>query len=580
MRAKQTNGDLTVKAIAGTHVVILAMDMPQASCDGLLGFGIHRTDHTEDEAYWLEGMKVFPSVPVDFLPGTKVSTRKHPIQGFTWSDFTVKSGHDYTYRVVALNGKPADPQELVATEVKVTTEVAQLPGGHEVYFNRGAAASQAYADRFENKSPDKVGAPAFLWLSRGLHESLIGFIERAQNKDWGLRVAAYEFTEESVLQALGAAKARKVDVQIIYHAREVDDTVTKMVKGVAKTTTTQTGANRKAVKKAGIGDLCTERLAPNKDDISHNKYIVLLHKNKPEAVLSGSTNFSIGGIFGHSNVVHVVNDPDIAQQFLDYWTVLLGDPEKKVLRPLMDTMCVVPTSPLAAGVPAKGTTTIFSPRTKTDALTYYQSIAALAKDGLFMTFAFGMNPLFQNAYSTSSAPVRFTLMEKAVLPQKDKTKQAAAEKAIIDLRKMVQNRFAIGGVVPHNVLEHWADEKLTGLNVNVRYLHTKYMLVDPLSDDPIVVSGSANFSNASCDTNDENMLVIRGDTRVADIYLGEFMRLYKHFAFRDWLTQALAKGLIKEGEPLPVEFLDEKNTWWRRWFGNTGPSNERAYFSR
>ena len=39
---------------------------------------------------------------------------------------------------------------------------------------------------------------------------------------------------------------------------------------------------------------------------------------------------------------------------------------------------------------------------------------------------------------------------------------------------------------------------------------------------PIVVTGSANFSNASCVDNDENMLVIRGDKRVADVYLGEF----------------------------------------------------------
>ena len=56
------------------------------------------------------------------------------------------------------------------------------------------------------------------------------------------------------------------------------------------------------------------------------------------------------------------------------------------------------------------------------------------------------------------------------------------------------------------------------------------------------------------------------------------MRLYKHFAFRDWLTQALARGEIKENEPLPVEFLDEKNQWWRPWFGNTGKANERVYF--
>lgn len=32
---------------------------------------------------------------------------------------------------------------------------------------------------------------------------------------------------------------------------------------------------------------------------------------------------------------------------------------------------------------------------------------------------------------------------------------------------------------------------------------------------------------------DENMLVIRGDEQIADIYFGEFLRLYSHYAFRD-----------------------------------------------
>ena len=73
MRIRNTTGDLTVKAIAGTYVVVLGMDLPPARCEGLLGFAIHRTDHTENEAHWLEGMKLFPSVPVDFMPGDTVS---------------------------------------------------------------------------------------------------------------------------------------------------------------------------------------------------------------------------------------------------------------------------------------------------------------------------------------------------------------------------------------------------------------------------------------------------------------------------------------------------------------------------
>ena len=85
--------------------------------------------------------------------------------------------------------------------------------------------------------------------------------------------------------------------------------------------------------------------------------------------------------------------------------------------------------------------------------------------------------------------------------------------------------------------DHDLIESLTGLNDHVNYLHTKYMLIDPLSDDPVVISGSANFSNASTVDNDENMLIIRGNTRVADIFLGEFMRLFNHFQIRNVLNQ-------------------------------------------
>jgi phosphatidylserine/phosphatidylglycerophosphate/cardiolipin synthase-like enzyme len=57
--------------------------------------------------------------------------------------------------------------------------------------------------------------------------------------------------------------------------------------------------------------------------------------------------------------------------------------------------------------------------------------------------------------------------------------------------------------------ERWTVELSNSLSTNVRYTHTRYMLVDPLGDDPIVISGSANFSDASTTNNDENMLVIR-----------------------------------------------------------------------
>ena len=86
---------------------------------------------------------------------------------------------------------------------------------------------------------------------------------------------------------------------------------------------------------------------------------------------------------------------------------------------------------------------------------------------------------------------------------------------------MKENRFAVGSRIAVNSFDRWVKEKLTGLNTHVQCIHTKFMLINPLGDDPIVITGSANFSEDSTKANDENMLVIRGNTRVADIYVGE-----------------------------------------------------------
>jgi hypothetical protein len=217
MRKKEQKGDLSVQAIAGTHVVLLGIDLPEPNCPGLLGFALRREDHTEGEKYWLSGYKTFKSVEPSPPPGILYSTRQHPIQGFTWSDFSAKPEHDYTYEVVALRGTPANPEqsERVAVDIRTESEHGRT---HHVHFNRGAAASQEYTRRFGDKRPEQVGPAAFTWLSRGAAESIANFIGRAVDSNWGLRVGAYEFTDDTVLKALGAARDRGADVQVLYHA--------------------------------------------------------------------------------------------------------------------------------------------------------------------------------------------------------------------------------------------------------------------------------------------------------------------------------------------------------------------------
>ena len=59
MRVTQVHSGLKVHAVAGTYVVLLGFDLAEADCNGLLGFSIHRTDHTEQEAFFLSAMKAF-----------------------------------------------------------------------------------------------------------------------------------------------------------------------------------------------------------------------------------------------------------------------------------------------------------------------------------------------------------------------------------------------------------------------------------------------------------------------------------------------------------------------------------------
>jgi len=86
MRRKRNQNGLSLRAISGTYVVMLGIDMAEADCQGLRGFAIHRTDQIEDEAYWMRGIKTFEETDPGFTACSTYSTREHPIQGFGWSD--------------------------------------------------------------------------------------------------------------------------------------------------------------------------------------------------------------------------------------------------------------------------------------------------------------------------------------------------------------------------------------------------------------------------------------------------------------------------------------------------------------
>jgi phosphatidylserine/phosphatidylglycerophosphate/cardiolipin synthase-like enzyme len=515
MRAKKQGSGLTVQLIAGTNTVLLAMDMDDAARKGCLGFAIQRTDHTKNEKAWMRGQKVF-EVTGGGAAGGDASSRDQPFQAFQWCDYTAEPEHHYTYRVVPLYGTPEALQEGTSVSVNISTE-PHNDGTHGVYFNRGACSSQAYAKKFKNRAPSEVGQAAYEWLSRGLLEGLIGFIERAKDDDYALHGAIYEFQWPEALDALRAAKGRGAKLKIVFDAIPGD-----------------THPKEKNLAAIATAKLKQVSIPKTKGTIMHNKFLVLSRKDKPVAVWTGSTNWTENGIFGHSNCGHVIEDAPIAVQYLDYWTQLSGDEASEANRNWMDANAPNPPSPWTEDVVA-----VFSPRNDLSVLEWYAKIVGSAKSALFMTFAFGMNKLFLDYYGNDDEVLKYALMEK-----EGNGKQLAQGK--IDVRRVRARTnviVAVANELKLNVLDRWVTERRSLSNENnVKWIHTKYAVVDPLGPKPVVITGSANFSKASTDSNDENMLVIRNNKRLAEIYLTEFMRLHAHYAFREAVKIARERG--------------------------------------
>jgi PLD-like domain len=141
--------------------------------------------------------------------------------------------------------------------------------------------------------------------------------------------------------------------------------------------------------------------------------------------------------------------------------------------------------------------------------------------------------------------MRFVILEDVPTPEvndaekRNRGKLAFSNGAILG-KSFIKFKRGVGGAevapIPNSGLDQWfVDEELARPTNkgHVFFVHAKVLLIDPLSDDPLVCSGSANFSKNSLTANDENMLLIRGNTRVADIYMTELDRIFRHFRARD-----------------------------------------------
>jgi phosphatidylserine/phosphatidylglycerophosphate/cardiolipin synthase-like enzyme len=570
MRFKSTQvGGYQVFSVTGTNSVSFAIDFTKAKTQGLLGFAVERHDPKEDERYFLYGFKVFKSVFAVPTSDIVVSTRDHPVQSFVYDDFTAKPGRTYTYYFYPIKGKPKKlDRSAEPIPITVKTELLFSKLEHDIFFNRGVASSQAYQRRFGNRSPEQLrkageaqkAKDALDWLSRDLDDAMLHFIDQAETGDT-LLGCFYEFRYEPVIEALTrAAVERKVTLKIIVDAKENQTSDKKAF---------PREENLQRAKQAGlkIGTQILLREA-RRHEIQHNKFMVLLKGSDedPRAVWTGSTNLSIGGIHGQTNVGHWIRNADVAAKFKSYWELLADDPGAQIGDTLTEARRK--NNELRQAVAAidaaasewrdfpTGMTPVFSPRPSLKILEMYADLLDEAEDLACITLAFGVNKLFKERLvdNTHRNALTFFLLEREDKPNED------SPDTFIRLSAQNNTYMAFGSYLKEPI-HQWAKEtsaKILGLNQHVSFIHSKFLLKDPLGDDPIVVTGSANFSAASTKDNDENMVVIRGNQRVADVYFTEFNRLFSHYYFRSIQFRLHQNNRPKDASSL---FLAENDQW-------------------
>ena len=375
MRTRVKNDRISVQAIAGTEVVLLGINAEDEAINGLLGFQIYKKNGADGKYYPLSGGRTFETASTN----TNSTSQDPPVQSFMWSDYVVQPNLTYTYKVVPVYGTPEDLKPGDALEITISTEDLE-DEKNAIFFNRGVAGSQAYSRRFGDylrwykvedfkgtflkdfiKPEDIPNREAYIWLSRGLEEAMKGFIDQATDSQYSIRAAVYEFTYIPVIQKFVDALERGVDVKIIHHAKRESSSEMKSNANADTTVTYKDGSKTpvsfknkeveakevkdsvcsaadNALKKIGLKDpkfkaaFDTMMIERKDTTISHNKFIILLKDGKPIQVWTGSTNYTDGGIFGQSNVGHIVRDEAVAQRYLEYWQKLSTDPIRKTTK--------------------------------------------------------------------------------------------------------------------------------------------------------------------------------------------------------------------------------------------------------
>jgi phosphatidylserine/phosphatidylglycerophosphate/cardiolipin synthase-like enzyme len=558
------------KAIANNDVAMLvwSYDKPIPQC---LGFAIYREEGGIPGPGEGDPLPAWVGFQGQTNPAwTKNTTEVWPIQKFQWNDLTATRGKTYGYRIVPMVGTPDNlrRQDNLAVTCGPVTLTPQR-GCFATYFNRGILSSQFVAHQIPAGASgkpalkvllnriDQPGDPLRQALAGQILEGLENLLDRALQEGGSCYAALYELTDPELLQKL----LNLPSLRLILSNTAPNDRENKPA--------------RQALHEKGIDII--DRFVPS-GHIGHNKFVVYVGPDsRPGAVLLGSTNWTDTAICAQSNNALLVENPKLAQTYLDYWKRLRADTNPAGRGPQGPALRQTDAQPGARDVAVdngNGKATVwFSPNSKGPRpsppkpneptpvdLSEVFGLMEQAKEAiLFLVFQPGEPSIVDKAAEVANANPNLFVRGAATDP-----------KAVNNFDTLLVHRT---GEVPVQVVaasavtdqfSSWQKELLTAGHA---IIHDKIVVIDPMSADCVVVTGSHNLGyRASCN-NDENLLIVRGQQGLAQAYAVHVMDVYDHYRFR-YLLQ-------KQGDQT-FSGLDPTDAWQNKYFDAANPASHDA----
>ncbi len=514
-------------AISNNDVAFVAWQLP-ARILNCLGFAVYRTDSAGHE----EPLPAWVGFSGDSNAGWKPNTTEvWPVQKFTWRDLTARRGETYTYRIVPMIGTPGNLTPGTA-EALTTNSVAitEKRGDFSAFFNRGILSTQSLVHQLPagpsgapnflklKERIDQPGDPLRERLSGQLREAMLGLFARARAEGGKLYCAIYELTDPELEKTL---LDNKDIVHIILANTGTDDA--------------ENSPARQALHEAGAD--ITDRMVPNQH-IAHNKFAILTASDgTPRAVWTGSTNWTDTGLCAQSNNGILIESADLAVYYMDYWNRLKNDdsaqgPDFRATNNQEHDV--------KADGGATGISLWFSPNTKQKSKPSSNAATPGDLDVVFTAMQEAKNAILFLVFQPGSP----SIVDQAASIQENNPNlfihgAATDPGAVNDFSTHLFHRTGaqtdtdvVAAAAVNDQFGYWEKELLKSGPSAHAIIHDKIVVIDPFSDECVVITGSHNLGYRASYNNDENLLIIRGNRKLAAAYTVHVMDVYDHYRWR------------------------------------------------